>query len=184
MLSMIVANVYAFVYSPLPIVSSKIVNIDIDTDSWFERNWYILLPCIIGGAIFIGLMWLLFAKFYTYRKRYHEEREKVKGAKEELQVIQDGGYEDPDADMIKNPLAQQMQNMRGVVGLSPGETHKRNQNEMNELEMQAAQRNEVIASTETEVNELQSEIANLQRELSFRNHNNAAAPEMVKVRNH
>lgn len=65
-------------------------------------------------------MWLVFARFFQYRKKYHEKREEVKVANAEVEDMEMFGTShvgDPDVDMVSNPLSRQISDMRGVVGI-------------------------------------------------------------------
>jgi len=150
--------IYAFVFNPVYVPPPPTE----EDESWIKKNWGALLGGLIGFGAFVAVAVVVGIKLYTYRKKYHEEREKVKENRDKIEDMElYGARAQEDEAMMANPLARQILDGKGIKGIQDP-----NANESTEQDKRR-QRQDQIKALESDRKRLEMELANMQTELQF-----------------
>lgn len=145
------------------------------SQSWIEKNWQIILIVIVCLGIFTALLFYTYTRLYRYRKKYHLERDKVEEMRAKVEDMEQfgTGLQDPDVDMMANPLAVQIKDASGRHGMQETmEGMPRNST----AERKAEERQERMAQLREDKARMESELEKMKQELQFRREEEPTIP--------
>jgi len=154
------ASAYAFVRIPLGTGERA----EVASDFW-DDNWIWVLVGAFSLSILMFLVIYICMRLYRYRKKYHEEREKVYDMEDQVQDLETMGAaaigigDEDDVEMMPNPMVVRMNVIQSRLGQIDGETAK---NELEDLRQMSAQES---AARQARIQELNLERAALANEL-------------------
>jgi hypothetical protein len=171
-------KVYGFVHSPISVTITSNNN----ELTWAQRNKLGVVMIILSLIIVVLLGLFTLKRFMRYRKKYHEEREAVNKIKDEHEEMEQfggqAGQKDDEMEMVSNPLVVQMKDMQRRLD---EKSQQMAREEQAQLQQESAQRKEVIASLQTDRDDLAAELARLQAELASQQAVPQARPQMEDV---
>lgn len=169
-------GVYAFIASPVPDPAPESLT------SWARRNglWLFLG---LAGALFVifGIIYWA-SRLHRYRKKYHEERERVKRKREDVETMEQyggaAGNKDDEVAMISNPMVMQMKDMQARLDHKALELAKEEQKAKEE---QNQARSEHINELKNDRDKLHAELEKLRSELQLSTGSGAGRPAAIDM---
>jgi hypothetical protein len=155
-------EIFAFIQAPLrkEVPENRV-------SDWIKENWHIVLIIIICTAVFFAGVFYWGARLYRYRRKYKEEKAKVEKMQEKVQDMELFGtaaHQDPDVDMVRNPLAVGAKDATGRFEAGVGGPA----DESDAAAERRERRQQELRERQAERDRLDEELARMRAELEFR----------------